>query len=172
MSTERYSLPIRPISREAFAPFGELLDDASPNSFLTNEGTARRYHRLGIVDCSQDSGTPLLSIFQILSTTIPSSISMMERHPVSSQAFMPLNNQRFVVIVSPPDRVPIGHELQAFITNGTQGVNYRRGTWHHPLISLDTGNFLVVDRSGPNDDFDQDCEEVTLQQRVQLDAIV
>jgi ureidoglycolate lyase len=93
---------------------------------------------------------------------------MVERHPLSSQAFVPLSRLPFLVVVARPGDVPRADDLRAFVTNGRQGVNYARGTWHHPLIAFDeSGDFLVIDRGGPG----ADCDEVHFDDReIVLDA--
>jgi ureidoglycolate lyase len=81
---------------------------------------------------------------------------MLERHPLGSQLFMPLSADPFVVVVAPPAAVPDREAVRAFLTNGRQGVNYRRGAWHHPLIALAAGReFLVIDRGGPGENCDE-----------------
>jgi ureidoglycolate lyase len=82
---------------------------------------------------------------------------MVERHPLSSQAFLPLAPTPFLVVVAPPGHTPDPGDLRAFVTRGQQGVNYARGTWHHPLIAFGRpGDFLVVDRGGDG----ENCDEV------------
>ncbi len=81
---------------------------------------------------------------------------------------MPLAGQRMIAVVAPPGSPPHAPGLRAFISNGLQGVNYRRGTWHYPLIAIDPGDFLVVDRSGPGPGFDQDYDEVALETGTRL----
>ena len=81
---------------------------------------------------------------------LPLAIAMLERHPLSSQLFMPLSAAPFLVVVAPPGEHVDRANVRAFVTNGAQGVNYRRGTWHHPVIALENpSEFLVVDRVGP-----------------------
>ena len=92
----------------------------------------------------------------------------MERHPLGSQAFMPLDAQPFIVVVAPLGEQVAPGDLRAFITNGRQGVNYRRGVWHHSLIALNApARFIVVDRGGPGDNCDVvpigDAEGVVLE---------
>jgi len=85
------------------------------------------------------------------------SIKMVERHALGSQAFVPLARARFVVVVAPAGATSRPSDLRAFITNGQQGVNYRPGVWHHPLLALDqVSDFLVLHRGGPT----EDCEEL------------
>ncbi|QNH36880.1 ureidoglycolate lyase [Aminobacter sp. MDW-2] len=165
----RCFIPVQPLSRDGFAPYGDVIDAGGPESFPTNGGAAHRFHRLGVADCGAEGGAALLSIFRVLHAGLPPRVKMMERHPLSSQAFIPLAGQRFVVIVAPAQCRPDPEMLRAFVTDGRQGVNYHRATWHHPLVALDGGDFLVVDRDGPGPDFNQDYEEVFLSRDVLID---
>jgi ureidoglycolate lyase len=160
------------LSREAFLPFGDVIDDTGATVFPTNDGSALRIHELGVADCQEEGGRTLFSIFRMKQPSVPDAIRLMERHPLSSQAFVPLGNVRFVALVARPGTQPEASDLHAFLTNGRQGVNYHRGTWHHPLIALDPGDFLVVDRAGPGATFTQDYDEVLLTGtlRLALDA--
>ncbi len=143
------TLKARPLTREAFRPFGDVIETAGAHHYPINNGTTERYHDLAKVDVGSGDGRPLISIFVGQPFAPPVAISMMERHPLGSQAFMPLDNRPYLVAVAPdgPDGRP-GEPLVFFATGG-QGVNYARGTWHHPLIALEAeSRFLVVDRGG------------------------
>ncbi|MHA6646170.1 ureidoglycolate lyase [Mesorhizobium sp. A623] len=157
-----YLIPVVPLTREAFLPFGDVIDDTGTTVFSTNDDTALRIHELGIADCQAEGGRTLFSIFRMKQPSLPDAIRLMERHPLSSQAFMPLGIVRFIALVARPGTQPQASGLHAFVTNGRQGVNYHRGTWHHPLIALDPGDFLVVDRAGPGVAFTQDYDEAPL----------
>ncbi len=161
---------IEPLTREAFAPFGDVIDEAGQVAFSTNAGTATRIHELGVADCNAEGGRTLFSIFRTARPTLPDALTLMERHPISSQAFVPLGGERMIAVVALPEQRPQAGDLRAFLSNGRQGVNYRRGTWHYPLIALDAGDFLVVDRAGPGQGFEQDYEEVALEPGTSLDA--
>ncbi|MEO5758372.1 MAG: ureidoglycolate lyase [Mesorhizobium sp.] len=161
-------ISIEALTREAFAPFGDVIDDTGPLAFPTNGGTATRIHELGLADCTADGGRTLLSMFRTDRPTVPEFLTLMERHPISSQAFVPLGGERMIAVVAQPGRSPAAADLRAFVSNGRQGVNYHRGTWHYPLITVDAGTFLVVDRAGPGSGFDQDYEEVALEPGTRL----
>jgi ureidoglycolate lyase len=153
-------LTIELLTVEGFVPFGEVIEKAGVGGFPTNDGAAMRYHGLGTVDCAEEQGKPLLSIFSVPHPTFSEQLTILERHPISSQAFVPLGRVRAVFVVAPRDASPGAGNIRAFISDGVQGVNYARGTWHAPLITLEAGDFLVVDRSGPGPGFDQDYDEV------------
>lgn len=158
----QYCIPIQALTREGFQPFGDVIDAEGVEPFETNGGSALRYHRLAVADCNADFGQTLLSIFRVVRTGVPTRLVMMERHPLSSQAFIPLSGQRFIVVVAPAGTRPEVEDLRAFASNGKQGVNYHRAVWHHPLVALDAGDFLVVDRDEQGADFNQDYEESVL----------
>jgi len=114
-----------------------------------------------------DDGYGLINFFDSQPTALPLRLHRMERHPLGSQAFIPLENRPFVIVVaSAGDHVPAQH-LRAFISNGYQGVNYQRNVWHHAVIALyEMTRFVVVDRGGPgeNCEFTDILGEVILEQ--------
>ena len=120
-----------------------------------NEGTSQRYNDLAELDVQEAGGRPLISIFHALPRPMPLPIEIMERHPLSSQAFYPLERRAFLVVVAEAGAAPLAQQLRAFLSSGDQGVNYRRNTWHHALIALDQPcDFLVIDRGGPEPNCD------------------
>ena len=146
-----------PLTAEAFAPFGDVIETEGRDSRWINEGTCRRFDDLAQVDVGEAGGRPLISIFEASPRSLPLRISTLERHPMSSQAFYPLQAQPFLVVVAPNGPVPDASGIRVFLSSGSQGVNYRRNTWHHSLIALERkSTFLVVDRGGPG----KNCEEM------------
>lgn len=139
----------QPLTAEAFAPFGEVLDTSGHVPIPINQGMTERYHALARVDAGGEDGHVLINIFQALPYPAPPLLREMERHPLGSQAFMPLQEKSFLVVVAPAGDTVRAQDLRIFVTNGRQGVNYRRGVWHHSLITLgEPSRFLVVDRGG------------------------
>lgn len=147
------------LTAAAFRPFGEVIAMADHEATWINEGTSQRYNDLAEVDVQEAGGRPLISIFHALPRPLPLTIEVMERHPLSSQAFYPLERRSFLVVVAEAGAAPLAQRLQAFLCSGDQGVNYRRNTWHHALIAIGQPcDFLVIDRGGP----EPNCEEQRL----------
>jgi ureidoglycolate lyase len=150
------TLALEPLTAEAFAPFGEVIapDDATPTT--DQRETARRCHALARADVLGEGARAVLSWVRAEPRALPFEVAMLERHPLGSQAFVPLDPAvRFVVVVAESPAAP----PRAFLAERGAGVNYRRGTWHHPLIVLDRpADFLVVDRDGEG----TNCEEAAL----------
>lgn len=152
------NLKAEPLTREAFASFGDVIETQGAKHFSINAGAIERFHDLAGVDVGvEEQGRTLISIARCNeSCSMPYRISLIERHPLGTQAFIPLDNTPIVVVVAPPGAQVDAADLRAFITNGTQGINYHRGIWHMPLISSRLGQqFIVVDRGGPG----QNCDE-------------
>ena len=149
-------LKIIPLTKVAFAPFGDVIEAAGAERLMINESTTERFHDLADIDVAGDGGRAIVSLFcgntRRPDGKSPIEIKMMERHPLGSQAFIPLQNAPYLVVVA-PDLETVGpDDLHAFLADGTQGVNYRRNLWHHPLLVLEDGHqFLVIDRDGPGD---------------------
>ena len=160
----RIVLKPEPLTRSAFAPFGEVVELEGARHYTINDGYAECYHDLARLDVTEAGGRPLLNIFRAKPRALPLRIRMVERHPLSSQAFMPLAPAPFLVVVAPAGDPPLPSALRAFVTDGNQGINYARGTWHHPLIAMgEPSDFLVVDRGGPGANCDESSfEEQTI----------
>ncbi len=164
------SLIIQPLTVDAFAPFGDVIDTGNRDSFFINQGTTERFHALAQVQLLDDSSSAeigstraIISIFRAQPRLLPFEIKMMEKHPFGSQFFMPLSKLPYLVVVATGSDVP--NELHAFYAEAHQGVNYHAGIWHHPLIALNqSSDFLVIDRQGGG----INCIEYPLQQTAWL----
>lgn len=159
-------LIIETLTKQAFSPFGEVIETENRDHFSINNGSTERYNQLATVELSDPNDLAIMSVFRAQHLQYPLSINMLERHPRGSQAFMPLTEQRFLVVVAPPSDEPQANEIKAFITNGKQGVNYAKGVWHHPILALENdSDFLVIDRKGEGhncDEFFFDTSQVRL----------
>ncbi|WP_420794522.1 ureidoglycolate lyase [Thalassomonas haliotis] len=143
------------LTREAFAPFGDVIEvDDNRQHFTINDGFTERYHDLAKVDVEKNNGRTLINIFRSTPLAQPIAIKMMERHPLSSQAFIPLGNEPYLVVVAPKGELDLA-AIEVFIAQSNQGVNYHAGTWHHYCLALhQRSDFLVVDRGGEGDNCD------------------
>lgn len=144
------TIKIRPLTAEAFAPFGDVLDVSGAPDKLINAGMCGRYHDRATLDFV--AGRAGISLFQAKPRALPMKLELVERHPDGSQAFLPMSQQPFLVVVAPDEDGQPGQPI-AFVTEPGQGVNYHRGIWHGVLAPLsEPGLFAVVDRigAGPN----------------------
>ncbi|SVD93044.1 uncharacterized protein METZ01_LOCUS445898 [marine metagenome] len=116
-----------------------------------NDGYAQRFDNLANLDTSKDSGKTIVSIFSALKRTFPMKIHMMEKHPLGTQAFIPIKETTFLALVAPSGESPEIDKIQSFIIPPKTGINYKPGIWHFPLISTENINFLVIDRKGSGD---------------------
>ena len=148
----RKNIQIQPLTQECFSAFGDVIEKENHDFFAINQGLTQRYHALSVAQISGDNTAVGISIFHNLcATEIPFKIDILERHPHGSQSFIPLQQQKFIIIVALPldQTQPNEQKIYAFLSNGKQGVTYHQGAWHHPLITLEAkSDFLVVDRIG------------------------
>lgn len=148
-------IEIKPLTAEAFAPFGDVLECHSDKIRLINGGTTERHHALGYVEANGDGARVALNIFKGQPREFPYLVTMMERHPFGSQSFTPLSGEPFLVIVATDENGKPSEPI-AFLAQAHQGVNYRCNTWHHPLMSLEkVCDFLVVDRDGQGNNLEE-----------------
>ncbi|KAA0082212.1 ureidoglycolate lyase [Trinickia soli] len=160
------ALTIEPLTKSAFAPFGDVIELEGAREIPINLGTTLRYHDLARVDVADEDGRPLISLFRGQPRALPFEVTMLERHPLGSQAFLPMTNKPYLVVVAPAGTLD-SQAVRAFVTRGWQGVNYAKGVWHHPLIALDeVSDFIVVDRGGQG----HNCDEQTLPRSLWLTA--
>lgn len=148
-------LKVEPLTIEAFAPFGDLIElDHAAEIRLINGGTTTRFHDVATVDVGDGGGRPLINIFRGKPFALPVEIAMLERHPLGSQAFHPLSDRPYLVVVAPDEAGRPGSP-RAFLAKG-RGVNYAKGVWHHPLLALeDVSDFLVIDRGGAGNNLEE-----------------
>jgi ureidoglycolate lyase len=151
------TLKPEPLTRQAFASFGDVIEFGGKQPLSINQGFALRFDDLTTIDVADEGGRPKLSLFEANPRPQPIIIELMERHPLGSQTFYPLQNRPWLIVVctDPLDST----SFRAFTASGTQGITYAKNIWHHPLLVFDTASrFLIVDRKG----YGRNLEEVEL----------
>lgn len=147
-------LAAAPLSKAAFAPFGDVVELDGAEVIPINQGFAERVNRLARIDVDSGGGSVNFSLFTARPRPRPLEIGLMERHPLGSQLFYPLQDRPWLVVVCADPRNSASY--RAFAASGRQGVNYARGAWHHPLlVHTDGERFIVVDRAGPGDNYEE-----------------
>ena len=136
------------ITSKNFKRYGELISTKKIKPININNGYAKRFDNLCKINTSLQKGNAIVSIFSAKKRKFPMRIDMMEKHPLGSQAFVPMDETKFLVFVAPKGKKPNIKKIESFIVPKQTGVNYKPGTWHFPLISTKNMNFLVIDRKG------------------------
>lgn len=138
-------LVARPLTAEAFAPFGDVIDATGDPDWLINEDRCGRHHDRARLDFAD--GRAGISVFDSRTVTLPCPLAMVERHPLGSQAFLPIGAATCLIVVAEDeDDHPV--RLRAFRSRPGQGFNILRNVWHGVLAPLDEGRFFVIDRIG------------------------
>ena len=146
---------IEPLTPEAFAPFGQVIQAEGARHYPINAGMTERYHDLARVELGGVHPRPLISIFRGQPYALPLNLGLVERHPLGSQAFYPLSDNPWLVIVA-EDEAGTPARLRAFRPAPGQGVNIAMNTWHGVLTPLERESaFLVVDRGGEGDNLEE-----------------
>ena len=136
------------ITRKNFQKFGDLISVKKIKPTNINNGYAKRFNNLCKINTSSKKGKTIMSIFSAKKRKFPMNIKMMEKHPLGSQAFVPMKETTFLVFVAPKGKRPNTKKIESFIVPKQTGINYKPGIWHFPLISTKNMNFLVIDRKG------------------------
>jgi ureidoglycolate lyase len=162
------NLIIKPkaINKENFKKFGDMIATNDIKPLEINDGYAKRYDGVANLDAKKDNGESIISIFSALKRSFPMKVDMMEKHPLGSQAFIPMKETIFLAFVAPEGAKPDLDKVEAFIIPKGVGVNYNAGIWHFPLIATEDMDFLVVDRKGKGDNLvlhDLNVENITLE---------
>jgi ureidoglycolate lyase len=149
-----------PLTAKAFAPYGDVIECGEHVDKKTiNYGNTVKFNNLAKINVVAEEGQPTISIFRSTPVMRPIEIKIMERHPLSSQAFYPLDHHPYMVVVAEKGEFD-PQKIKVFLAGPEQGVNYHAGTWHHFSLALDkVSEFMVIDRSGPG----TNCDEVSLE---------
>ena len=136
------------ITKENFAKFGDIISTENIQPIDINNGYAKRFDNLANINTLKNNGNAIISIFKAFKRSFPINIDMMEKHPLGSQAFIPMKETTFIAFVAPGEEKPEIKKIESFIIPKGSGINYKPGIWHFPLISTENMDFLVVDRKG------------------------
>jgi ureidoglycolate lyase len=153
-------LTAQPLTKAAFAPYGDVIEINGAQHFGINLDTVERYHDLAHVEADYASGgRSVISLASVkVPCNLPHNFNLIERHPKGSQAFIPMFDSPVYTVVGLKGDNPKASDLKAFVTNGKQGFNYHTGVWHMPIMANEIGKmFVMIDRSGPGDN----CDEFT-----------
>ena len=143
-----------PLTQAAFAQYGEVIDMAGHDSITINQGFAQRFNDLANADVTLEGGTTNVSLFLGQPRPVPVVIKLMERHPLGSQAFIPLQDRPWLIVVC--GDIEDFSSFRAFSATGGQGINYARNAWHHPLlVNAADSRFLIIDRKGPGNNLEE-----------------
>ena len=145
--TERIIKPI-PMTKENFSKFGDMISTENIKPIEINNGYANRFDDIAKIDTANNNGETTISIFSALKRSFPLKIDMMEKHPLGTQAFIPMKETTFLTLVAPEGKKLEMDKIESFVVPKGKGVNYKTGIWHFPLISTEDMDFLVVDRKG------------------------
>lgn len=146
-------LVAQPLTPKAFAPYGRVLEAPRGAGRRINGGNAERFDLVDDLQLHGAGGRAMLAVFRAQPRRLPHAIDEMERHALGSQLFLPAfvpagGRRRFVVVVAAAGEAPAPLSLAAFVTDGLQGLVLVPGTWHHALLALDGGDYLVLERAG------------------------
>ena len=172
------TLTVQPLTPENFAPYGDVLGGSITSGVFINAGTSERIP-LGMPDLTQGAGQAAFNLYRAKANPLPFTAIELERHCFGSQSFIPVKGVSFVVIVALGDQsvasvgprgesiagaLPLEDSIAAFWVDGSCGVTFKPGTWHHPLLAQQDGDFIVLERKGP----EIDCEIKSLLEPVRV----
>ncbi|UEM18404.1 ureidoglycolate lyase [Skermanella mucosa] len=149
----------RPLDPAGFAPFGDVVQAGPGSVTRVNDGRADRFDGIGRLERVMGETTPTVAVYRIDASNLPHRIPRLERHPLSSQLFVPMDAARYLVVAVPSDEdgMPVPEGAAAFLAAANQAINYRPGVWHCPLVALDRpADFIMV--MGQAFDASADCE--------------
>jgi ureidoglycolate lyase len=146
-------MKIEKLTKESFSVFGDVVEIEGAQHYAINQGFAERFNNLANIDVGTDDGQVNVSIFTAIPRPSPVEIKLMERHPLGTQLFYPLQNEDWLVLVCADPLVESSYKL--FQASGTQGVNYARNIWHHPLLVRNNSLFIIVDRKGAGNNLEE-----------------
>ena len=154
-------LPIETINQETFLPFGDIIEKTNSNKKLTiNQGTTIRHSEISKLNLNTNNGDSYISIFSGEPRKFPIEIKILEKHPLATQTFLPIQNFDWLVVVAQEENnMPNLNTLRCFKVNSETGVTYKTNTWHHPLLVTKNQDFWVIDRINNFEKNNENLEE-------------
>jgi ureidoglycolate lyase len=154
------------LTKDNFTPFGDVIEVNNQSEYFSiNDDFTQRYNDLAEINVNAEDGKTLVSIFRSTPLQQPIIIKKMERHPLSSQCFMPIGTQSYLVVVAPAGKFD-ENTIQVFVASANQGVNYHAGIWHHFSLALNhVSDFLVIDRGGRG----SNCDVIDLKTPIEIE---
>ena len=148
------NIPIEKLDSNVFSRFGNIIEKKNASELRSiNQGTTTRYHNISELDLESKNGNSGISIFSGLPRDLPIEIKIMEKHPIASQSFLPIQDYDWLIIVSEEkNELPDLNTLRCFHVNGDTGITYNKNVWHHPLLVIKKQDFWVIDRINDQED--------------------
>ena len=140
------NLQIKKISKDNFSKYGQLVSTKDIESQNINEETTKSFYDLVNIEIYGDDKKCRVNIFKSIKRNFPLEINMLENHPFSSQAFIPLQKTNFIVVVAPISNEPDINLIETFLISPEEGINFKPKVWHYPLIATENSNFLTIDK--------------------------
>ena len=155
------NIPIEKLDSNVFSRFGNIIEKKNASELRSiNQGTTTRYHNISELDLESKNGNSSISIFSGLPRDLPIEIKIMEKHPIASQSFLPIQDYDWLIIVSEEkNKLPDLNTLRCFQVNGDTGITYNKNIWHHPLLVKKKQDFWVIDRINDKEDTSINLEE-------------
>ena len=155
------NIPIEKLDSNVFSRFGNIIEKKNASELRSiNQGTTTRYHNISELDLESKNGNSGISIFSGIPRDFPIEIKIMEKHPIASQSFLPIQDYDWLIIVSEEkNELPDLNTLRCFQVNGDTGITYNKNIWHHPLLVKKKQDFWVIDRINDKEDTSINLEE-------------
>ena len=155
------SILIEQLDTNIFSNFGKIIQKKNALELRSiNQGTTTRHHNISKLNLESKNGNSGISIFSGSPRSFPIEIKIMEKHPIASQSFLPIQDYDWLVVVSEEKNdLPDLSTLRCFHVNGDTGITYNKNVWHHPLLVKKEQDFWVIDRINDQEDASVNLKE-------------
>ena len=155
------NISIEQLDINIFSKFGDIIQKKNALDLRSiNQGTTTRYHNISKLSLESKNGNSSISIFSGSPRDLPIEIKIMEKHPIASQSFLPIQDYDWLIVVcEEKNELPDLSTLRCFQVDGDTGITYNKNIWHHPLLVKKKQDFWVIDRIN-----DQENSSINLQE--------